>query len=326
MLNTSDISRRRGELMGFAIVLVVLFHISLPRQSAFYGWMRMGNIGVDIFLFLSGMGLWFSWSKSQVLRRFYERRLWRIYPAWLVVAALYYVPLFMKDGDGLRLAGQLLVNWGFWERCELTFWYVPATLALYLVAPFYMMLLRRDAAWRWLPVVAIVWCVAIQWVRPLHESLGYLEIFWSRIPIFLIGINMGQVIKEGRPIGNDGKWMSLLVFGATLALCVWLEQHLHGRFPLFIERMVYIPMTVSMLLILCWLFDYIPQKILQLLCFLGGISLEIYLLHVQFVLLYVQKQTTSYWLKFALVMLITVPLAWLLHWLTGQLAGWLQKK
>ena len=57
----NDISRYRGELMGLAMVLIILFHVSLPRHDSFYGLVRMGNIGVDIFLFLSGIGLWFSW-------------------------------------------------------------------------------------------------------------------------------------------------------------------------------------------------------------------------------------------------------------------------
>ena len=50
--------------MGLAIIFVILFHVGLPREDAFFGLKRMGNIGVDFFLFLSGMGLWFSWTKA----------------------------------------------------------------------------------------------------------------------------------------------------------------------------------------------------------------------------------------------------------------------
>ena len=100
----NDISRYRGELMGLAMVLIILFHISLPRHDSFYGLVRMGNIGVDIFLFLSGIGLWFSWegmsNKPGTFSRrwldFYARRLRRVYPAWLVVATLFYLPRFLE--------------------------------------------------------------------------------------------------------------------------------------------------------------------------------------------------------------------------------------
>ena len=40
----NDISRYRGELMGLAMVLIILFHVSLPRHDPFYGLVRMGNI------------------------------------------------------------------------------------------------------------------------------------------------------------------------------------------------------------------------------------------------------------------------------------------
>lgn len=46
-----DLSRYRGELMGAAIIFIVLFHMSLPRSDAFFGLRRCGNIGVDMFLF-----------------------------------------------------------------------------------------------------------------------------------------------------------------------------------------------------------------------------------------------------------------------------------
>lgn len=64
-IELGNISRYRGELMGLAIIFVVLFHVGLPREDIFFGLRRMGNIGVDIFLFLSGIGLWYSWSKTR---------------------------------------------------------------------------------------------------------------------------------------------------------------------------------------------------------------------------------------------------------------------
>ena len=61
-LPLSDISRYRGELMGIAMILIILFHVPLARADAFFGLHRLGNVGVDMFFFLSGMGLWFAWT------------------------------------------------------------------------------------------------------------------------------------------------------------------------------------------------------------------------------------------------------------------------
>ena len=84
---------------------------------------------------------------------------------------------------------------GFWLHDELNFWYIPATMMLYLFAPAYMELIKRHPIYRWLPVVMIMWCILVQYVTPIHQAVGHLEIFWSRVPIFFIGINMGEMVK-----------------------------------------------------------------------------------------------------------------------------------
>ena len=145
-IELANISRYRGELMGLAMLFIVLFHVALPRSDAFYGLRRMGNIGVDMFLFLSGVGLWFSWTRHPNVRRFFRRRLWRVYPAWFVVACAYYIPDYALHGyhssSIIDLIGDITINWDFWLRAELTFWYIPATMMLYLFAPAYMELIH----------------------------------------------------------------------------------------------------------------------------------------------------------------------------------------
>lgn len=63
-----DISRYRSELMGLAMVLIILFHVRLPQSDFFFGLKRCGSVGVDMFMFLSGVGLWFSWTRTPSLK------------------------------------------------------------------------------------------------------------------------------------------------------------------------------------------------------------------------------------------------------------------
>ena len=111
-IELANISRFRGELMGAAMLFIILFHVGLPREDAFYGLRRMGNVGVDMFLFLSGIGLWFSWMKNPDTKRFFIRRYLRIYPAWLIIACLFYIPRF-QGGDTwawVNLLGEISIN------------------------------------------------------------------------------------------------------------------------------------------------------------------------------------------------------------------------
>ena len=63
-MNYEMLSRYRAALMGLAMLFVMFFHVPMAKGELMYGLVRLGNIGVDMFLFLSGIGLWFSWTKS----------------------------------------------------------------------------------------------------------------------------------------------------------------------------------------------------------------------------------------------------------------------
>lgn len=311
------VSQYRGVLMGIAIIMIVLFHVALPRSSAFFGLKRMGNMGVDIFFFLSGIGLWFAWVKRPDVLHFYRRRLLRILPAWLLFSTAFYLPDYLgprRFSSSLAdFIGDITINWDFWAHDELTFWYIPATLMLYLWAPWYMRLLVRNRSWVALPVLMMCWCVAVQYIPLIHQAVGHIEIFWSRVPIFFIGIVAGQWVKDKRSLPREALPIVATVTVALLALCIALEQMVHGRFPIFLERLIYIPLVIASLLWLCHYMHRMPSRLLSALTFVGGISLEIYLIHCHFVLKYIEPLALGCLPTAVLCLAITIPVAWLVH-------------
>lgn len=324
-IELGNTSRFRAEQMGAAMLFVILFHVALDRGDPFYGLRRCGNVGVDIFLFLSGVGLWFSWVKTPDVLRFYRRRLLRIVPTWLVVATAFYLPDYLGARRFSRslvdLMGDITINWDFWLHDELTFWYVPAIMALYLVAPWYMRLVQSRPVYRWLPLLMVIWCVMVQWVLPIHHAVGHIEIFWSRVPIFFIGINFGEMVRTRRHLPGEAVWLLLITFLMTFGTCLYLEQVRHGHFPLFVERMLYIPFTVCTVLVMNRIFRRMPQWVNSSFRFVGALSLEAYLIHIHFVLVYVQPYHLGYWLTFLVTVAITLPIAWLLQRLIGLLTA-----
>lgn len=344
-LRLGNISKYRGELMGFAIIIVMLFHVSLSRNSPWFGLRRMGNLGVDIFFFLSGIGLWYSWTKQQCYRHFYLNRALRIYPAWLIIAGYYYISRFRVGhssyalpfggtGDAIAdsyidLAGDILFNWDFWLYDELTFWYVPATMMMYIFAPLYMQLLRKERTFQWLTVLPLMWCIIMMYVVPVHKAVGHIEIFWSRIPIFMLGINCAEAVRQKQTLGKHTWWMILGFFALSLWACVWLEQNRHGKFPLYTERMLYIVMAITTIFIMSEIFDKLENCRLKFLnnffAWVGGISLEIYLLHVQFVLIPIEKNHWGYWTSFFLTLAISLPIAWIISKICGLIINKVKK-
>jgi peptidoglycan/LPS O-acetylase OafA/YrhL len=328
MINLGNISKYRGQLMGFAIIIVMLFHVNTPRGDAFYGLRRMGNLGVDIFFFLSGIGLWFSWAKQQNWKRFYYNRALRIYPIWLIVAGYYYISRFNPGhasyalpfgGTGnavadswIDLFGDVLFNWDFWLHDELTFWYVPATMMMYLFAPLYMELVRRHGVMRWLTVLPLMWCIIVQYVTPIHQAVGHIEIFWSRVPIFMLGINIAEAVRQNRETDGAAWWMIVPLWVLSLGSCIWLEQMRHGKFPLYTERMLYIVLAVTTIFIVSEALRRCSWRpVHAVLSWVGGISLEIYLTHVEFIYKPLQRMQLGYWPTFLLMLAISLPVAWI---------------
>lgn len=114
--------------------------------------------------------------------------------------------------------------------------------------------------------------------------------------------------------------MVWIMFLMSLCTSIWLEQEIHGKFPLFIERMLYIPLTVTTIILLNRVFRRTPQWLNKSVAWFGALSLEAYLIHIEFVLKPLEKNTDlGYWLTFLITVAATMPLAWLLHYAVDKL-------
>lgn len=87
----NNISKYRSSLMGIAMLSVFLFHSMGDWMPQFiHNIAANGAIGVDVFLFLSAMGLTYSITKNPSVIAFYKRRVWRIMPTyWLIMSCVY---------------------------------------------------------------------------------------------------------------------------------------------------------------------------------------------------------------------------------------------
>ena len=167
-IKLENISKYRSEWMGIAILLVIFFHGYLPRESVFYGLKRMGNIGVDVFLCLSGIGLVFSFTKNSSVKHFFIQRYKRIYLTWLLIGGGFFLYQFEWHKASVKglitLAENVFFHLNFWKNGDLTFLYVPALMVLYCFTPFYIQALQRKKSASGWVLFPLLWCFWVAFV------------------------------------------------------------------------------------------------------------------------------------------------------------------
>ena len=76
-MNAGDLlNRHRGKIMGYAAVMVIVYHCFFDAGSSVGNFLvgKNNKMGVDLFAFLSGFGLALSLSKSPAFMPYFGRR------------------------------------------------------------------------------------------------------------------------------------------------------------------------------------------------------------------------------------------------------------
>ena len=130
--------------MGIAILLVLCYHVFTGTGiSIILGLSSIGYFGVDVFLFLSGIGLCFGYGKYKSVAQFYRKRFLRIYPAYLtaiiigavLMTSVSIVDILVKSigiGYFMPLYGMSSFDW-----------YVPTIILFYVLFPILYLLIYR---------------------------------------------------------------------------------------------------------------------------------------------------------------------------------------
>lgn len=285
------ISKYRGAVMGFAALWILFFHewipitgesfavASVPLEAFFK---RIGFCGVDIFLFLSGIGLTYSIGKSGVFS-FYYRRIKRIILPFLTMAILRCIlekwPFveFLKNISGIN----------FYTKSIYSFlWFVPAILTLYLAFPWYYKLFSKSKKPQLFLLCSLeIWLILSLFVRETMRNDLYG--FTNRIPIFLIGIFIGWLAQNKKIVFTKISWI-LIALTFVLGLYLSYLSNYKDMYILVPISNCCIPnmlMASSLPLLLAKFLDFLSHapyvKIIgkgftKVLAFFGMFSLEFY--------------------------------------------------
>ena len=219
------LSRHRTAIMGLAAVLVIFSHGKLSNLPFPVGTLvRHGQLGVDIFIFLSGFGVAFSLEKGEPLSRFYGRRLSRILPPYYAHLLLLAVLSLLERKTVLETMQELFIKLlpiGIWLNNWITRWYISAILGYYVIAALIYPLLRASRR-LWVTTVLLVLVVA--GYVPLISRMDNVNVAIMRLPGLVLGLAAGASAQPGREKGSTSQWPIL----ACIALCFALGTALYA--------------------------------------------------------------------------------------------------
>lgn len=329
-ISFADIAKYRSSLMGIAMLSVFLFHsMGDWMPTMILNIAANGAIGVDLFLFLSAIGLTYSITKNPCVTDFYKRRVLRIMPTYWFIMTCVYLFVFILTAVHImpdnyyripRNFGEFIQAYttiGYWIRDGLFYlWYIPAILLLYILFPFVHKLFVVSK-WTYLlcliPGAILTFCPPdIAWY---HNCLLY------RVGIFLWGgIFSIEYLQRVRTI----KAWKIYIVGACAMLFYIIRMQLGiAPFPRLVEEICFFVTLPCILICLTLFFRY---KIIDLsMGFVGKISLEFYLIH-EFIMRFMETIsnvifTMSPLVQKLMTFVITLILAYLVHIIIPKIVG-----
>lgn len=316
----------RQEAMGVATILILLCHSLLPPSiycpNPLLRWVIvMGNRGVDIFLFLFGLGMYHSlrnlMSQKEILWRsigkWYAKHYWRILFPYLLFGIPYWVVYLLQNGD-LSVSSFLYYGstLGYWTEHK-GFWYMALLIPLYLLMPWYVRVMERIS---YRGILTIVLCVLSVWLGTLDLSgvcTAEQAAIWNniafviqRLPSFFIGYGIAPMILSGKNINIYVALLGVIGVFAIIKLC----------FPAgtYWEWLAIYPILV----VAVYAFRCKPLR--RMCTFMGKISWESYLANVSMMLFigclpWEHIPTLNYgnYLRYAIVVVGSIVAAWVVH-------------
>ena len=290
-----QVSGVRSYLMGLACLWVTLYHSKylnlfnsvLLNKTRLLGIVTrieaIGNCAVDLFFFLSGFGLYFSYtrlleSEPHPTRTFYIRRYRRIIPTVLIVTLLTYGLMEVED----------LANWfgyvflyGFLtpnlERGN--FWYFSFTIVLYMVFPLVYQAIRGKRGI--LGMLAIILSSVALSAILSRVAVNYFymrgHLMLGRIPVFVLGAYMGKLCLRHQKVPA---WVPALSIPVGIGIIILLNDAPEISPPYF-RFYEYCLLVLCIIISHAWIFSKFHKRrfLSKLVMLMGSYSMEIYLLY-----------------------------------------------
>lgn len=272
LFTLKDISTYRSELMGWAILWIMMLHFTFTQIKPFGFVAQYGFAGVDVFMLVSGFGLYFSLDKDSNLSHFYKKRFLRIFPTYYLLG-IFASTLLYHDDIITYLFRYTTI--GFWIGGIYGEWYIPSIVFLYILAPF----LKKNYDKMLFVIIISICCICLlaSYILVNNEYITNREphfFLLYRIPAFILGMTCAHWIKKGLP---EKYYYFLLVIGIPFFIFLFPRHHEIYNFK-YLSLVFLLPLFT-----ICFIFiSKLTKTISPLISAIGKASLEIYIIQGMF--------------------------------------------
>ncbi|MBO7067796.1 MAG: acyltransferase [Bacteroidaceae bacterium] len=320
------LSKYRTQLMGVAALMIILCHApqygvevaGIPRKLLVFL-----NLGVDIFLFLSGMGCCFSLMNPHRYFSWLKKRFLRIIIPYTIIMLI------------LRIASLCVenVSWSEWLLYFSTLrfwthhdgmWYVALLVLLYPLAPPLFWGLEHSKSRILVTIILIILVLFLTHI-PVNDTgdvmnsiITNLQGAFKRAVSFIIGMYLAKYIRKGINVN------ALYVIGASALGCIFFHFTMKD---VFYSWLYVLPILIVLSVV--WKRVSEQSAINVFFIWLGGASLESYLANIgikKLMPLYLREWIDSpifigHYLDYSIVIISGFILTYLAHRLSKEITS-----
>ena len=295
----SLISKYRSVLMGIAILMIMFCHFDVAQShhemsvNSLARILHTFTVGVDIFLFLSGVGLFYSYTKKKTTYiTFQKKRIIRLFPLYFLIAGITYIvydTIIINFGLGKFLRDIFFISW--FTESSTKYWYILVIAVFYLMFPVLYNFIHdgRNGLLKTV-FLSLFWWLGVEAICYFMPTVSHFRIALERMPVFAFGIYCGKLSYDKAELKRIPIYL-ITIWGYIFFLL--LKTPIIKRFA----EQLYYPMRaflslsiiVTVILILEWLkgeLKRVYNALIVVFSWFGSVTLELYLLHQSYMILF----------------------------------------
>ncbi len=262
-MKLEGISTYRNELMGISAIMILICHmvgnnVMMPHLLAKIA--DNGQLGVDMFLTLSGLGIYYSLSKRPEILPWYWKRIKKIYVPFLLFAIPYLaVKIALRESDFSVVLPFIFNTWIFGGDGA---WYLSLLILLYLISPiFFNISLQKNGEIKLLiiSVLTMLLC-ALPDVVDTNFCIAF-----RRAPSYIMGFIIAREIKHD----NSVDFKNILIALVAFVLMQVFMRSCYSRWIIILPLLLVLECSIQKI-----------KTINIAFAFMGTISLESYLANI----------------------------------------------